>query len=256
MNETISTDCRRAVIGPVFFLSVCAVPFILAAGCMNELYKALFYSETGILPAGSHWTMLWTGLSSDAMVFVVPILAAVPYTAAYLDDIQSGYIKAALPRSGAGRYILGKLAACALSGGLVQVCGIVLSAGLSFLLISPKEYADPAGFFPPGTLPQLLDSCVCFFCAGALYAVFGLAVSAFTESRYLAYTAPFILQYFLIILRVRYFKTVYVLDPREWLSPSAAWPLGSAGPVILMAELLLLCSAAFAAAASRRLGSL
>ena len=55
-----------------------------------------------------------------------------------------------------------------------------------------------------------------------------------------------ICSYFLVILRSRYFKALYVLDPREWLVPSAAWPHGTGGSALLMGELALLCAPAAA----------
>ena len=256
MNETISSDCRRAFGGAAFRLTLFAAVLMLAAGCFNSLYRSVFLNNGKLLPAGTCLSLYQEAVSSQAVFLAAPILSTLPYTGTYLEELQNGYVKAFLPRAGFKRYIFGKLIACGLSGGAVLAAGVIVFLAASGLLLSPLEAADPQGFFPPGFLPGLLDTCTAYFCAGMLFSLFGLAVSAATESRYLAYTAPFICSYFLVILRSRYFKALYVLDPREWLVPSAAWPHGTGGSALLMGELALLCALWFVFTAERRLRSL
>ena len=255
MNETISSDCRRAFGGAAFLLTVFAAVLMLLAGCFNDLYRLVFMN-TGLLPAGSYRSLYQEAVSSEAMFLAAPILSTLPYTGAYLEELQNGFIKAFLPRAGFRRYISGKLIACGLSGGLSLAAGTVVFFALLGLLLSPVEAVGTEGVFPPGFISGLLDTCAAYFCAGMLFSLFGLAVSAATESKYLAYTAPFIFCYFLVILRARYFKTLYVLDPHEWLFPSSAWPYATEGTALLMGEMSLLCALWFIFTAGRRLRSL
>lgn len=48
------------------------------------------------------------GFDSDLFRISVPVLAAVPYSTAWINEYQSGYLKAYLPRCGRNAYILGK----------------------------------------------------------------------------------------------------------------------------------------------------
>ena len=50
--------------------------------------------------------MLLKALSSDIILLVTPILAAIPYTSSFVDDVKTGYIKAYLPgvRENGGQY--------------------------------------------------------------------------------------------------------------------------------------------------------
>ena len=67
----------------------------------------------------------------------------------------------------------------------------------------------------------------------------------------MAYAAPFIIYYLLIILHERYFTELYVLYPKEWLEPTQAW--GGWGAAILVVLLTALGGVVFAAQARRRL---
>lgn len=77
------------------------------------------------MEAGFLLLFLQEALSSDTMALVLPIVAALPFTASYFDDLHSGFIKAYLPRCGSRNYIAGKLTACALAGGLACVVGVI-----------------------------------------------------------------------------------------------------------------------------------
>lgn len=72
----------------------------------------------------------------------------------------------------------------------------------------------------------------------------------------MAYAAPFILYYVLIILCQRYFTWLYVLDPREWICAEKPWVGGLWGTLALLLELTGLCGAWFALTAKRRLAGI
>ncbi len=76
------------------------------------------FRSAEFLSHGFHSDLIMSALSSDAMALALPILAALPYTASFIDDVKSGFIKEYLPRTIVSRYIAGKAAACAASGGL------------------------------------------------------------------------------------------------------------------------------------------
>ena len=57
----------------------------------------------------------------------------------------------------------------------------------------------------------------------------------------MAYASPFVFYYVLIILHDRYLKDIYILNPREWISPTdTLWVWGIWGSVLWMAELIFL----------------
>lgn len=188
---------------------------------------------------GYHRELLLKTLSSDIILFAVPILAAIPYTTAFTDDVKSGYLKPYLTRTSVSRYILGKGIGSAVSGGLALIFGIVTALGIFFFVFSPFEvYGEYA---VKSLLPDIVLRLFLFFFAGALWASVGLLASSLTQNVYLAYAAPFIFYYVLIILQERYFRTTFMLNPKNYLTMQGAWPLEgkSAALTLLMLVLIL-----------------
>jgi hypothetical protein len=170
-----------------------------------------------------------------------------------VDDLKSGYIKLHLHRSGIKPYIRGKLTACALSGGLAMLLGILIAYGISILAFTPMEAALGKGEIAQPYFAQLLLKSATLLLSGAFWSLVGFAFAAGTQSRYMAYASPFILYYVLIILHERYFDSLYVLYPKEWLFPSDAWVLGGFGVILLLAELIVITGLVFSVIARRRL---
>lgn len=155
-----------------------------------------------------------SGFKSDLYYISVPVLCTFPYSTAWLQDYQSGYIKPYLQRSGMASYIMGKILACGISGGLLETAGCFI-----FYLIKSEE--------------ALKNGWLLIFMSGMLWAVFSATLAAISESRYIAFGGSFVVYYILVMMHERYFKKLYCLYPYEWLSPEHTWVFGIQGVVIL-----------------------
>ena len=257
MTHKLTADCRQAFLSPAFFLSVTGTALILFLSGFDRIISAFRTIQTGsLLEYGFHGNLVLSVLSSDTAFMIFPIAAALPFTASYVDDIKSGFIKMYLPRMGCLQYIGGKLLACALSGGSVFLLGGLLCCGISSLCFLPLEVAPETGMEYSSCLLQLFQQSGLYFCSGAFWSLTGLTFSAVTGSRYMAYASPFIFYYVLIILCERYFPSLYILHPEEWISPSGNWPLGKWSAALWLLELSGLCSLAFLIIAKKRLTEL
>lgn len=163
----------------------------------------------------------WAGFSSDIYQISVPVLASLPYSTAWLDEHQSGYIKQYLPRCGMPSYIWGKFLSCGISGG-----GLPAAA---YFICSRWEQGEASGKY------------LLIFLSGMFWAVASATLAAAADSRYVAYGGSFVLFYLLVILVERYFRTLYCLDPREWYAPEHAWVLGDTGIVLMLAGFIVIC---------------
>lgn len=190
--NSFETDFKRAICSKGFW-----------AGLIIELF-ILFHA----------------GFDSDLFRMSVPVLAAFPYSTAWLAEYQSGFIKSYLPRCGVTSYILGKFLACALSGGLLEASG-----GALYLLIKGEE-AQEIGL-------------LLIFLSGMLWAALSAALAAWSNSRYIAYGGGFVIYYLLVILHERYFQELYCLYPYEWLKPDHTWMFGEQGVVLLLSGMIL-----------------
>ena len=90
-----------------------------------------------------------------------------------------------------------------------------------------------------------------------LFSLIGMLFSIVTSSKYMAYASAFVLEYVLIILRERYLKKLFVIDPREWLHPQdAQWMFGELGAVLFILLLIVLVVMVLIVVMMRRIGEI
>jgi hypothetical protein len=252
MLYTLRSDIQRAVVSRGFLVGVLGMVVVIALSSGESLFGA--FANSPQLPVGYHIQIVLSGLLSDTVVLAVPILCALPFTPAFVDDMQSGFIKQFLPRTGINAYIRGKLIACAISGGLVLFIGVLLASLVSTIVLTPMEATfDGEGL--AASFAPLLEKAALFFCSGMFWALVGFTVASVTKSRYMAYAAPFIVYYILIIVYERYFNAFYYLYPKEWLNPSHFWVLGNWGLVLFLSGLTIGMSMLFTIFAKGKLGN-
>ncbi|MHB1313934.1 MAG: hypothetical protein ACYCX2_00440 [Christensenellales bacterium] len=250
-SNTLSSDIKRALTGRGFWIGIAGIVLVII---LSSLENVISLTRSNMpMENGYHAEFIKNALSSDWVTLALPIVCTLPFTTAFVDDIKSGFIKQYLHRSGIKEYIKGKLVACCLSGGLVLFIGILLAYGLSALVFSPMELALRAGRTAQPYFAQMLMVAATLFLSGAFWSLLGFTCAALTMSKYMAYASPFVLYYVLIILHERYFTSLYVLYPKEWLFPSDAWVLGGLGVILLLAELIAAVCLAFIITAKRRL---
>lgn len=250
---TTQSDVRRAICSKTFIMGMIGLVVVIIVASMEKIIEVTRSTEP--LSNGFHAQIILDALKSDAFTLALPILCALPFTTAFVDDIKSGFIKQYLVRSSQKQYIKGKLIACGLSGGLVLFFGILIAFAISYLVFTPMELALTAEQTAEPYLAQLIIKSFILALSGMFWSLVGFTFSAVTMNRYMAYASPFILYYVLIIMHERYFDWLYVLYPKEWLFPTAQWVLGDFGIILLIVELTLIISLGFAVAAKRKLAN-
>lgn len=265
--KAMTASLKQAICSRNFIIGVIGVVVILFLSSIEDIMG--IFRRQGLLANGFYSKMIFTALSSDGMMLALPILCTLPFTASFIDDMKSGFIKEYLPRTTVKRYIWSKIAACAVSGGLVISLGVFIAYFICALLLSPMEAASSAvtnaasntitnaasSSEPnsPSAIIELLGKVLPLSFSGSFWAMVGMTLASVTNSKYMAYASPFVAFYVLIILHERYFKNLYVLYPKEWLFPSHAWVLGNAGIMLLLTELTILVALGFAACVRRRI---
>lgn len=254
MPRVIWSSIRQALSGRGFLLSLCGTAAVIFLSSIKGIVTA-FRSET-LLAFGYHHDFIASALGSDGMTLALPLLAALPFTAAFLDDLKSGFLKEYLPRTTPAGYLLGRITGCLLSGALALCLGVFLAYAVAVLLFLPLERAptDPALIWK--LIRELRQTLELMACSGALWSAVGLLLGTVTGSKYMAYASPFVLYYVLIILHERYLPDLFILYPKEWIAPSAHWQFGVTGVLLLVGELTVLASLGFFVTAGRRLRQL
>ena len=106
MKRAICAGLRQAIFSRGFIISAAGTALILLLSSVQGILAGFRSAE--LLSPGYHSDLIMGALSSEAMVLALPILAALPYTASFIDDVKSGFIKEYLPRTTVPRYIAGK----------------------------------------------------------------------------------------------------------------------------------------------------
>lgn len=194
--NSFETDLRRAVISWRFAAGVLLQTVILLIAGMDE---ELFYIS-------------------------VPVVCTFPYATAWLLDYQGGFLKSYIMRSGKNSYILGKIFACGISGGLVELMSCMV-----YVRIAGKKLEEAA-----------LCDFTLIFISGVLWAVVAATLAAASQSSYVAYGGSFIVCYLLVILHERYFEGLYCLSPYEWVKCEHTWILGKSGILIMLSGIVVI----------------
>lgn len=161
------------------------------------------------------------GFDSQLYQISIPVVCTFPYTTAWLQDYQSGYLKLYLYRTNTASYILGKILACGISGGLLEL--LVYQV---FIFMKREGIIEGVG--------------VLVFMSGMLWSVLAALLAAMTNSKYIAYGGAFVIDYLLIIFYQRYTKDLYCLYPLEWVNPQHTWIFGQQGVVMLLAAITII----------------
>ncbi len=254
MLRVLYSSIRQALSGRGFLLSLCGTAAVIFLSSIKAIVTA-FRSET-ILVFGYHHDFIASALGSDGMTLALPLLAALPFTAAFLDDLKSGFLKEYLPRTTPTGYLLGRITGCLLSGALALCLGVFLAYAVAVLLFLPLERAPTDPALIGKLIRELRQTLELMACSGALWSAVGLLLGTVTGSKYMAYASPFVLYYVLIILHERYLPDLFILYPKEWIAPSAHWQFGVTGVLLLVGELTVLASLGFFVTAGRRLRQL
>ena len=94
--RTVASNLRQAVGSWGFLLSLAGAALIPFLSSVQGILAGFRSAE--LLSPGYHSDLIMGALSSEAMALALPILAALPYTASFIDDVKSGFIKEYLPR--------------------------------------------------------------------------------------------------------------------------------------------------------------
>lgn len=249
MKNAISSGFRQVtniwmLLVPILTATVIGFNF------MDPLIRA--YRDNTFIE-GLHMILLMKGFQSESLSSFLPILAALPFSGCFVDDLKSKFARFFLIRSNYRTYIFSRILVGFLAGGLAILSGALLTWGATAILLIPME--RPVDGMEPANINELIEICFLLFLNGGFWSVVGMAMSTLMESKYISYATPFVFYYLLVILYERYFSDFFIIYPKNWINPSA-WPFGCWGAAIFLLELTLIFAILFAFRAGRRLQQL
>lgn len=177
-----------------------------------------FGKVEGVLGENYHASILLEAMKSNLMVMGIPVLAALPCTTNFVEEMNSGYVKFYLLRTKRKSYVLGKALAAGLGGGLSLMGGAMLNYGIYWLIFAPRQAYAQASMWA-----EFLKRLTYLGLLGGICGILGALLAAWLMSNYMGYIGPFVIYYFLIMLKERYFTEQYGFYPKEWLAPEHDW---------------------------------
>ena len=197
------TDIKKSLYH-LFFLFPVIIIFIVLLRCM---YINNLFNLAGVM---DRLTMITYPSALSGFTPFAAIFPLIPYATSFVDDLQSGYIKSILMRTGIKRYSRMRMMSVALSGGLTiflpffMIFAIITIIGIPttsdnvsevFLNLIWSPYVTVGG----GIL-VMAAKLVLAFLFGAVWALFGLLMSTIVSNRYVTIIAPFVIYQALWIL--------------------------------------------------------
>lgn len=252
IKNAFITDLNRSLKSWGFAVGVIGMAVSVFLGALEQLLPV--FQGQYVVTEGFTVQLMFTALSSDIVLLLVPILCAIPFTTAFLDDYKSRFIRKYLPRVGRRTYVSAKVVTTAISGGLALSSGVILAFSILLLLFIPMEVPEEkteilgyevqvadkdVDIQPQQNLVEFMKRSFLFFLSGCFWSLIGGVFATLTMSKYAAYASPFILYYVLVILCNRYFKGIYIINPQEWLKSDTDWVGGIWGINFFVIELII-----------------
>ena len=215
----MGSEIRRMFLGKGFWMG-------LAVAMAGIVFGAAYPKIEGLLDTGKFVNMEAEALKSQAMIFLLPLAAVLPWSDSFLLERQGGFLKSALPRTGRRVYVESKVFTVALGGFLAVFLAGTLMFFIYFAVFFPLE---EQGRFPWNSVWELTEILLRCGMLGGIISTFGGICGALTGSVYLAFGLPFVSYYFCVILSDRYFENALWLYPPQWIEGSAKWGADSMG---------------------------
>lgn len=228
-------DGKRMLQGKGFYLAAALAAAALVLGTSfptREAGKAL--------EAGTFYRLLKEACGSQVVLFALPAAAVLPYGDAYLREEQLGFIRFLLTRRTKRTYLLDKLVTVPLGGFLAWLAAELAVLLLYFAIFFGQEATGGPNW---DTISLLASAGLRLGLTAGILANVSAALAALTKSAYMAYGLPFVIYYFLVILRERYLQGLYCISPQEWILAEEYWGPGQAGLPLFLFTLLLATAA-------------
>lgn len=218
--KILRTDFKRMFCSTGFWVALCGTVIAGLIGSYDFSISAA--SGQGVIPGEVFVNAALSGCSSPIFLLLLPILCALPYTHAFTEDTNSGFIVSYLPRAGRKAYLGSRAAVTALGGGIALAAGLLLLIAIYTAMYPPTGVtAEELGISPEimVDLPYYMERLLLVFLSACIWSLVGGISAAATMNRYMGYACPFIIYYVLSSFQGRYFGGIYILNPQEWVFP-------------------------------------
>lgn len=247
--KQILLELKRYIISPLFAVAVIA--------SLALMIYPIFGNLTHIFDNPQPYLYYINGIHTfGTFDLFAPAIAAIPCGAAFYNDYGSGFCKFILPRTSRLKYLLVKTFTCGITGGLALFMPNFLL--FSILLLFGNSHSSELNLLQGSVLGSIEHANVILvllllaFLFGAVWALMGLAVSAFIPNKFAAAASPFMI-YFALSTALSLDDSCFIFSPMNMLYPNASAIPSVTFCVIYLLVLIVVSAAVFILRAYRRL---
>ena len=224
MFKCLKTFLRQAIFSYVAIAAAIIFPCLIFITELDAIKNAV--EDGTIISVVFLLNLMIDAIKGKTVCFALPILCALPYTASLVEDRNSGFLKFILQRTDKRKYIISKEFACAVSGGIVILAGLIISLFLIFLSVF-LFYGIQSDINLIWNLIIRVGRFMLLFSFTAMFlSSLGMMNATLTSNRLTAYISPFIFYYILIIFHERNYISADILYPVNWISADSMTDMG------------------------------
>ena len=202
------SELRRSLLSWPFWLSV----FLCAAIYISPFWDMMgdFVTRTSNL---DYFYLFGVSHDLTFLWHVAPFLSCIPFAASFADERVCGMHRMLIVRQGKKKYFAKRMFSVWFSGYSVIALGMMLSMGI-WIILGRKPIAEGydmsityiANYHWSYVLGEghfirtMLVACLYNGLYGGLWALMGLAVTAYIPNRYVAVVAPFLVYFFTFLI--------------------------------------------------------
>ncbi len=229
MKRILSEELERAFRNPRFIIVIALALASFFIGSYRSPVPS-FSSNIALSPVNRLVSNLYYG----DFGFLAALLATLPFSDSFLDDLNQGFLRLIVQRVPYRKYLASKILVVALAGGFSLLLAelVIFLAGLTSpsdwnamphtaggLFVSGEPKGLLGGLYSLNPLYYLLYLLASAFGFGAVYALMGLAISTLIHNRYVGLAAPLVFVQVLSFLEERALHLKPVLNPLNSLLP-------------------------------------
>ncbi len=253
MKNTL-LDLKRYLLSHLFAIAVLAALAIMVYPIYDSLKDIFEHPQSYLYYIGGIHTF-------GSFDLFAPIIASIPCSIAFYNDIGTGYCKFILHRKGRIKYLLSKIFVCGITGGFaIFTPNFILFVYLwvfgephlsdTYTMLQNSIFKNIE--FANNGLNVMLILLLLSFLFGTAWSLIGLATSAFFPNKYTGLTAPFVI-YFALSTVLSLTEETLVYSPMNMLYPNYSHIPSVAFCIVYQLVLIIVSAITFLLCANRRL---
>ncbi|NLO84553.1 MAG: hypothetical protein GX096_03875 [Clostridiales bacterium] len=223
INRSLRVNLANVVTAPNFWISAMLLFGVLFA----EVAEGAFLGPWRMADQSGFGDAYYFNISLHFgyYIYAAPLACAFAASGMFVSDLEAGFYRLRLMKSGRREYQYGLFLGTTIGGGLALMVGVLLFAVACSIIYLPyypaTDLVAPQAWLPMlkgqmGNWNFMLVSALLAFLFGMVWSGVGLAISVLSPNRYVSYLAPFIICFCAVLALPKEFQPLEMLVQMSW----------------------------------------